>query len=79
MPTRFLPRYPRVSVILILLSIAGVTKALPTPQNLLEFYDAIRAQGRCHRELASGFYSRDNGPNSMPMNPLPVLSGPKLS
>ncbi|KAL2157131.1 hypothetical protein VTH06DRAFT_6419 [Thermothelomyces fergusii] len=50
--------------VLVILPLAGVTKALDAPQNLLEFYDSIRARGRCRRELASGFYSRDNGPNS---------------
>ncbi|AEO59530.1 glycoside hydrolase family 75 protein [Thermothelomyces thermophilus ATCC 42464] len=41
-----------------------VTTARDAPKNLLEFYDVIRAKGHCRHELASGFYSRDNGPNN---------------
>ncbi|KAL2174182.1 fungal chitosanase of glycosyl hydrolase group 75-domain-containing protein [Thermothelomyces heterothallicus CBS 202.75] len=65
MSTQF-PLYTSKIVLihLITLSLAGVTTARDAPKNLLGFYDAIRAQGHCRHELASGFYSRDNGPNN---------------
>ncbi|KAK4152698.1 endo-chitosanase [Chaetomidium leptoderma] len=49
---------------LLLLSLATVGSARDAPQNLRDFYDSVRAKGHCSNELASGFYSRANGPNT---------------
>ncbi|KAH6651360.1 fungal chitosanase of glycosyl hydrolase group 75-domain-containing protein [Chaetomium tenue] len=43
--------------------LAMISDARRAPENLLNFYDAVRAKGHCSNALATGFYSRDNGPN----------------
>ncbi|KAK3299769.1 fungal chitosanase of glycosyl hydrolase group 75-domain-containing protein [Chaetomium fimeti] len=43
--------------------LAVVSNARDAPQNLQDFYDAVRAKGHCSNKLGTGFYSRDNGSN----------------
>jgi hypothetical protein len=62
---------------LLVLSLLGVAVAREAPQNLVDFYNAVRAKGRCSHELATGFYSRDGGPNSTPF--LPPMNPPRAS
>lgn len=47
-----------------LMGAASVT-ARDVPANIRNFYDSIKAKGTCSNKLATGFYSKDNGPNSM--------------
>lgn len=53
----------------LLLSFFVVGAARDAPQNLRDLYDAIRAKRQCSNELATGFYSKSSGSNSMFPNP----------
>ncbi|KAL2139016.1 hypothetical protein VTI28DRAFT_5897 [Corynascus sepedonium] len=52
---------PFIYLLLLLNLTVTVINARDAPQNLLDFYDSVRAQGHCYHELASGFYSSDGG------------------
>ncbi|KAK1752738.1 chitosanase [Echria macrotheca] len=38
--------------------------AKEVPQNLRDFYNAVRKKGSCSNQLATGFYATDTGPNT---------------
>ncbi|KAL2129771.1 hypothetical protein VTI74DRAFT_7323 [Chaetomium olivicolor] len=46
-----------------LLGAAGVS-ARDIPSNVKNFYDSLRAGGTCSNKLATGFYAKDDGPNT---------------
>jgi hypothetical protein len=46
-----------------LVGAAGVA-ARDIPSNVQTFYNTVKAQGACSNKLATGFYSKDDGPNS---------------
>jgi hypothetical protein len=46
-----------------LLDAAGVS-AREVPANIQRLYDALQANGTCRHPLATGFYARDDGPNT---------------
>ncbi len=43
---------------------ASSTAAVNIPSNVQNFYDSVKAKGTCSNKLATGFYAKDNGPNS---------------
>lgn len=43
---------------------AATVSARDIPSNVKNFYDSLKAKGTCSNKLATGFYSKDNGPNS---------------
>ncbi|KAK4240514.1 glycoside hydrolase [Achaetomium macrosporum] len=51
---------------LLLLALLGATSvsAHDILANVKRFYDALKANGSCANELATGFYAKDNGPNT---------------
>ncbi|EAQ93849.1 hypothetical protein CHGG_02084 [Chaetomium globosum CBS 148.51] len=61
--------------------LATISDARRAPENLLNFYDAVRAKGHCSNALATGFYSRDSGPNGacIPSSSLPRPPPPSSS
>jgi hypothetical protein len=65
---------------LLILFPLGVALARQAPQNLVDFYNAVRAKGNCFHQLATGFYSRDRGPNSesIPPHESPTIHSPTL-
>ncbi len=54
----------RLVLLSTLLGAASVT-ARDIPSNVQSFYDSVKAKGTCSNKLATGFYSKDDGPNSM--------------
>ncbi|KAK4096984.1 glycoside hydrolase family 75 protein [Parathielavia hyrcaniae] len=65
-PTSFYARsaFNLLVIMLLTLSLLGAAAARDAPRNVIEFYDAVRAKGQCSLALATGFYSRDRGPNT---------------
>lgn len=65
-----------------LVGAAGVA-ARDIPSNVQTFYNTVKAQGACSNKLATGFYSKDDGPNSKSHNTRyhihNCLTGPKPS
>jgi hypothetical protein len=57
---------------LLLLSLVAISSARDAPRNLRNFYDAVRAKGRCSKELATGFYSREGGSNGTTSTQSPI-------
>jgi hypothetical protein len=51
-------------VLLSALVAAAGTAARDIPSNVQTFVDAVKAQGTCSNKLATGFYAKDDGPNS---------------
>lgn len=50
---------------------AASVSARDTPAHVQSFYDALKAKGACSNKLATGFYAKDEGPNSrLPLFPL---------
>lgn len=47
-----------------LMGAASVT-ARDIPSNVKTFVDSIKSKGTCSNKLATGFYAKDSGPNSM--------------
>ena len=43
---------------------ASSTAARDIPSNVQSFYDSLKTQGACTSKLATGFYAKDDGPNS---------------
>jgi hypothetical protein len=43
---------------------AASVSARDIPSNVKNFYDSLKAKGTCSNKLATGFYSKDNGPNT---------------
>ncbi|KAL2190119.1 Chitosanase-domain-containing protein [Thermothelomyces heterothallicus CBS 203.75] len=46
-----------------LVGAAGVA-ARDVPSNVQSFYDSLKAEGACSNKLATGFYAKDDGPNT---------------
>ena len=45
---------------------AASVSARDVPSNVQSFYDSLKTKGACSNKLATGFYSKDDGPNSKP-------------
>ncbi|KAK4153023.1 glycoside hydrolase [Chaetomidium leptoderma] len=43
---------------------AASVSARDTPAHVQSFYDALKAKGACSNKLATGFYAKDEGPNT---------------
>lgn len=43
---------------------AASVSARDIPSNIKSFYDGLKTKGTCSKKLATGFYAKDDGPNS---------------
>jgi hypothetical protein len=59
------------------LACAASVSARDVPSNVQSFYNSLKSQGACSNKLATGFYTKEDGPNSASRIPLP-LSSPKI-
>jgi hypothetical protein len=66
------------SVVLSALVGAASVAARDIPSNVQSFYDSVKAKGACSNKLATGFYSKDDGPNSEPTTH-PLFCCPSLT
>lgn len=60
----------RNHVLLSALAGAASVTARDIPSNVQNFYNSLKTKGNCSNKLATGFYARDDGPNSKPQEPL---------
>ena len=67
-------------LLLATLLLAASSLARDVPDNVRNLYDSIREKGMCSIELAGGFYSSDDGPNSesCPRGTIPTLDSSLL-
>lgn len=51
-------------LLLVAIALATTGLARDVPSNLKSLYDNVKSSGKCSNELATGFYSSDDGPGS---------------
>jgi hypothetical protein len=56
------------------LACAASVSARDVPSNVRSFYNSLKSKGACSNKLATGFYTKEEGPNSLSKRSLRVSS-----
>jgi hypothetical protein len=56
------------------LACAASVSARDVPSNVRSFYNSVKSKGACSNKLAAGFYTKEDGPNSLSKKSLRVSS-----
>jgi hypothetical protein len=61
-------------LLLTALACAASVSARDVPSNVQSFYNSLKSNGACSNRLVTGFYNKEDGPNSTSRIPLPLSS-----